>query len=237
MKKKIAIIQPNYIPWKGYFDIINTVDEFILYDDTQYTQRDWRNRNQIKVPHGLAWLTIPVNVKGLFYQQIKDVTVVDPTWGKKHWKTIVHNYSKAQYFPMFKELFEELYLNIESTKFLGEINFVFIEKICNLLGIKTALKCSSDFALPGNRTERLVNLCKQANANHYLTGPSAKNYLEENLFEQENIKIEYIDYSGYSEYTQLHNPFIHEVSIIDLIFNEGPNSPKFMKSFNYAQSI
>ena len=100
--KKLAIVQSNYIPWKGYFDMINMVDEFILYDDCQFTKRDWRNRNKIKTPNGSQWLTIPVDVKGKYQQKIKDTVVSDPEWSKKHWTAITHNYCKASFFDNFK---------------------------------------------------------------------------------------------------------------------------------------
>ena len=110
MTKKIAILQSNYIPWKGYFDIINLVDEFILFDDVQYTKRDWRNRNRIKTKQGLMWLTIPVMLKNRYFQKINETRISDTKWNRKHWSTISHNYSKAKYFKVYKEQFEELYL-------------------------------------------------------------------------------------------------------------------------------
>ena len=107
--KKVAILQSNYIPWKGYFDIINLVDEFILYDDMQYTRRDWRNRNQIKTVDGVKWLTIPVDTKGKFFQKINETKVSDHKWAEAHWKAICLNYAKAPYFKTYEPLFEELY--------------------------------------------------------------------------------------------------------------------------------
>ncbi len=228
--KKIAIIQPNYIPWKGYFDIINMVDEFILLDDVQYTKRDWRNRNKIKTPKGLMWLTIPVEVKGKYHQKIKDVKVSDKNWNKKHWLSIVHNYSRAKYFKKYREYFQELYLNCKE-EYLSQINFNFIKAINEILNIKTIIRFSGEFRLLEGKNERLIEICKQCGANIYLSGPSAKNYLDEELFKKEGITVEWMDYSGYPEYNQLYPPFEHFVSIIDLIFNEGPNSTNFMKSF------
>src|SRR4051812_34476120 len=107
--RRAAIVQSNYIPWRGYFDLIRSVDQFILFDDMQYTRRDWRNRNQIKSPAGLLWLTIPVNVKGKRLQRIKDTVVSDAGWNLDHWKTIVHCYSKAKYFRDYRETVEDLY--------------------------------------------------------------------------------------------------------------------------------
>ncbi len=230
MSKTVAIVQSNYIPWRGYFDLINSVDEFILYDDVQYTRRDWRNRNTIKSAAGAIWLSIPVETKGKYSQKIRDTVVADSKWARDHWRSIVHNYSKAPYFPEYRELFEELYLRPE-TKLLSLINFRFITAICRILGITTTIGWSTDYHLAGNKTERLVDLCKQAGATSYLSGPTAKAYLEEDLFSKEGMEVSYIDYSGYGEYRQLYPPFELHVSIIDLIFNEGPDAAKFMLSF------
>ena len=121
MSKKAAIVQSNYIPWKGYFDLINKVDEFILYDNVQYTRRDWRNRNKIKTPNGLMWLTIPVEVKGNYLQKVKDTVIGNPKWNREHWQAIIHNYAKAKYFKDYKALFEDLYLGMQE-RYLSIIN-------------------------------------------------------------------------------------------------------------------
>lgn len=231
MSKTIAVVQSNYIPWKGYFDLINSAHEFILYDDVQYTRRDWRNRNIVKTPTGPLWLTIPVEVKGKYSQPIKDTVISDSRWNRNHWKTVVYCYAAAKYFSLYRESLEDLYLNTNETS-LSRINYRFLKAICRLLGIDTKLAWSMDYELKGDKTERLVSLCKQAGATNYLSGPAAKTYLNEELFRQENISVSYMDYSGYREYIQLYPPFQPHVSIIDLIFNEGPNATKYMKSFN-----
>jgi len=227
----VAIVQSNYIPWKGYFDLINLVDEFILFDDMQYTRRDWRNRNLIKTRAGLKWLTIPVAVKGNFFQKIKDTRVSDPGWGRTHWESIVHNYSKANHFAAFREVFESLYLGSQES-FLSQINYAFLTAICKILGIETQITWSDDYESVEGKTERLVNICKQAGATTYISGPAARDYIDESLFNNADISLEYMDYSAYPEYRQLFPPFEHGVSVIDLIFNEGPDAPKFMKSFS-----
>lgn len=229
MKKTVAIAQSNYIPWKGYFDLINSADELILYDDMQYNRRAWRNRNVIKASHGLMWLTIPVQVKGKYTQKIKDTCIADANWGRDHWRTISHNYSKAKYISEYGPLFEELYSTSET--YLSRINYLFMSAICRLLGIKTTISWSMDYELKGDKTEMLMNLCKQAGATGYVSGPAAKVYLNEGVFHKENISVSYMDYSGYPEYQQLYPPYESEVSIIDLIFNEGPDAQKYMKSF------
>jgi hypothetical protein len=230
VEKKVAVVQSNYIPWKGYFDLINLVDEFILFDDMQYTKRDWRNRNRIKTPDGPLWVTIPVMVKGRYHQAIRETVISDREWNLRHWKTIVHAYSRAPYFNTYRELFEGLYLRC-SEEYLSQINHRFLAAICRLLGIDTRLSWSMDYDLIDGKTERLVHLCRQAGASEYISGPTAKGYIDEQLFAEHGIAVSYIDYAGYPEYGQLFAPFEHRVSIIDLVFNTGPDAPKYMKSF------
>ena len=219
--KKLAISQSNYIPWKGYFDLINKVDEFILYDDAQFTRRDWRNRNKIKTPNGLQWLTIPVDVKGKYFQKIKETKISEKDWGVKHWQQIKQNYSKARHFKNYKDIFEELYLNCNE-EYLSEINYKFMITINKIIGIKTKIKFSDDFEIFGNPTEKLLNICKQCKAKVYISGPSAKNYFDEQLAKENNIQVQWMNYSNYDEYEQLFPPFEHGVSILDLIFNTDP---------------
>ena len=227
--KKIAILQSNYIPWKGYFDIINMVDEFILFDDAQYTKNDWRNRNKIKTKNGLIWLTIPIMRN--FGQKIYKAQTVDQKWRKKHWRSILESYAKSPYLLQYQERFEELYLG-SCESYLSKINFEFISLICGILGINTEISWSMDYELLPGKTERLVSVCQQAGAGEYISGPAAKNYINEKLFNEAGIKVTYMDYSGYPEYDQLYPTFEHFVSVIDLIFNQGPDAPKFMKSFS-----
>lgn len=228
--KRIAIIQSCYIPWKGYFDIIKSVDEFILYDDVQYSKRDWRNRNRIKTANGLRWLTIPVCVKGRFAQKICECQVMDAGWIDKHWSTIARCYTHAPYFTTHSPFFRDLYEQCRHLRSLSRINHLFLREICGLLGIKTPITWSMDYEVAGERSERLLNLCLQACANEYLSGPAAKNYLNEKLLIGKNIRVIWMNYDGYSEYKQLFSPpFVHEVSIIDLILNVGAeNAGKYL---------
>jgi len=230
LSKTIVIVQSNYIPWRGYFDLINSADELILYDDMQYTRRDWRNRNTIKTSGGLNWLTIPVEVRGKYFQKIKDTIVADSNWARDHWRSIVHSYSKAKCFSEYRDFFEELYLGQED-KLLSDINYRFIAGICRKLGISTTISWSMDYELVGDKTDRLINLCKQAGGTKYLSGPAEKSYLDEELFKAQGIEVAYMDYSGYRGYRQLYPPFESHVSIVDLVLNEGQDSSKFLKSF------
>src|SRR3954470_3950753 len=131
-RKRVAILQSNYIPWKGYFDLINSVDEFILFDTAQYTRRDWRNRNRIKTANGLIWLTIPVVVKGRYLQSIQETEVSDPDWGAKHWKTLKQSYAHAAHFKDYEASFREWYLSGRD-KHLSHINHRFLKGICKIL--------------------------------------------------------------------------------------------------------
>ena len=227
MSKKIAISQSNYIPWKGYFDFIARVDEFVLYDDVQYTKRDWRNRNRIKTPQGLKWLTIPVT--GGQSQSINEVAVADGDWNKKHWQTIRHMYEKAPQFEIYGGAVEHLYLNADMPM-LSDINHYFLSNINNLLGIDTPLSWSTDYNASGDKSARLISICKQANANVYVTGPAAKAYLDVDLFKSEGISVEWMNYDGYEEYPQLYGDFEHAVSILDLLFNTGLSAIDYLKS-------
>lgn len=229
--KKIAISQSNYIPWKGYFDLINSVDEFILYDDMQYTRRDWRNRNQIKTPEGIHWLTIPVEATGRFLQKINETRISDPAWAERHWATIQHSYARAPFFAEYREPIARLYQE-SSEELLSPLNRRFLEGLCALLGIATPLRWSSEFQLTGERSERLLHLCQQAGASVYYSGPSAKDYLDEALFTAAGIEVVWMDYTNYPAYRQLHGDFQHGVSVLDLLFNEGPRATHFMKSFS-----
>jgi WbqC-like protein len=225
---RIAIVQSNYIPWKGYFDLMRSVDEFVLFDDVQYTRRDWRNRNRIKTARGPAWLTIPVNARGQYLSQIKDITVSDRSWGARHWRTLTANYTKARFFREYAERFEQLYLESRETH-LSAINRRWLEALCEILGVRTRLSWSMDYDSVEGRTERLVSICQQAGADCYVSGPAARAYLDADCFRSAGIELEYFDYSGYPEYDQLFPPFDHFVSVIDLIFNQGPKSADFMR--------
>ena len=194
--KRVAVLQSNYIPWKGYFDIINMVDEFILYDDMQFTKNDWRNRNKIMTPNGLQWLSIPVKMKGKFGQKINETVVFDHRWADKHWKSIYYNYAKARFFKDYAERIKMVYEQCKDELYLSIINYKFICEICSILGINTKISWSSDYCLADGKTERLVKLVKDAGGSWYLSGPAAKDYIEEDLFKRAGIILEWMDYSG-----------------------------------------
>ncbi len=227
-EKKVAILQSNYIPWKGYFDMIAAVDEFILYDDMQYTRRDWRNRNQIKTPQGVQWISVPVKVKGKYDQTIRETEIDGADWAELHWKTIAQNYRKAPHFAEIAAIFEPLYRQCQYTH-LSVLNRKLIEAVCNYLGIATKISNSWDYQLIDGKTERLADLCRQVGGTEYISGPAAKDYIDERCFTEQNIKLSWFSYTGYPEYPQLWGDFAHGVSILDLLFNCGKDASHYMK--------
>jgi len=226
--KKIAISQSNYIPWKGYFDLIASVDQFVLYDDMQYTRRDWRNRNQIKTPNGVQWLTVPVLVKGKYHQTIRETQINGTSWSAAHWKSLSLNYARVPHYETIASWLKPLYLTSQYA-YLSDLNRAFLEAVCLFLDIRTPLAPSSDYRLAEGKSERLAEICLQAGATEYVSGPAAKDYLEESAFRDRGIKVTWFDYGGYKEYPQLWGDFTHGVSILDLLFNCGPESSQYMK--------
>ena len=227
MTKTVGIIQSNYIPWKGYFDFISRVDEFIVLDDAQFTKRDWRNRNLIKSPNGVIWLTIPVNVKGKFGVRIEDVTIFGKDWADKHWSTLIRSYRRAEHFSKFESWAKTIYEKASQLTHLSEVNNLFMSEICTLLGISTPIHHSRTWPSTAKKSERLIELCEAVGASEYVSGPSAKTYLDETLFKENDIQVSYMEYSGYPEYPQLWGDFIHNVSILDVVFNTGGKAPQF----------
>lgn len=228
----IAILQPNYIPWKGYFEIIASVDHFVLYDDVQYTRRDWRNRNKIKTAQGPLWLTLPVSSKGRFFEPINTIEVAESKWNIQHWETIKQAYAKAGAFASDGSIIESWYREAGEFKFLWEINEFFIRQIMGRLNIRTVLHRSSELGGCGHKSDRLLSICQKLNGTKYLSGPAAKSYLDEKLFKDNNVEVEWMKYGPYPEYPQLHGSFIHEVSIIDLLLNLGSEAAQYFRRDN-----
>jgi hypothetical protein len=227
--KKALILQSNYIPWKGYFYAIKEVDVFVMYDDVQYTKNDWRNRNLIKSKSGLQWLTIPIETKNKSCQKINEAKIVNSFWANKHLLSIKHNYSRATYYKQYIPFFEDLYNSCKSN-YLIDINRIFLTKICELLEIKTTIIHSSDYDLKStNKTERIVEMCSKINVSDYYSGPAARAYIETDLFDRANINLHYFNYGNFPTYQQLYLPFLHEVSIIDVILNTGSDAKNYIE--------
>ena len=222
--KIVSIIQSSYIPWRGYFDIIDQSDRFILLDDVQYTKRDWRSRNKIPTAQGEKWLSVPVQVKGKYFQKICDVEISDAKWHKSHWGVIENNYRKAPHFEQYRELVRDMYAQATQER-LSDINYHFISRLCAWLGIDTPLSWSMDYDVTEeDPTERLVQLCLKEGATTYISGPAARSYLDESSFAQHGIDVCFFDYGSPEPYPQLQEAFSPFVSIIDMIFMCGPDT-------------
>ena len=208
--------------------MIAAVDEFILFDDVQYTRRDWRNRNLIKTPQGVRWLTVPVQVKGKYEQTIRQTKVAGTDWRTAHWHTLQLNYKRSPCFDQIAALLAPFFAGPD-VKHLSDINRQLLEVVCGYLGITTRISSTADYDMIEGKSSRLADLCVQAGATEYISGPSAKTYIDVDAFESRDIALSWFDYAGYPTYPQLWEEFTHNVSIVDLLFNCGRESGSYMK--------
>ena len=224
--KKIAILQSNYIPWKGVFDMMNKVDTFVFFEDVDFTKRDWRTRNKIKTSEGEVWLTIPVK-KAPRGTKICEIEISqDENWQEKHYRTITQYYKKAKYFEDYKWLLEKIYLEKKWTN-LSEFNIFTNILIAKELGIKTVFVNSKDLNTTGTKDDKLIEIVKDLKGDYYLSGPAAKDYIVNEKFEKNGIKLAYIKYD-YPEYSQINGEFNHFVTILDVLFNIGKEAVKYV---------
>ncbi len=224
----VVILQPSYIPWRGFFHLIQKADTFVFFDDVQYDKRGWRNRNRIKTQNGPVWLTIPANAKGSQTDNIliKDVPVVyDEDWTKKHWRSLQLNYGKAPFFKQYAPQVEAFYQ--QRPVMLADFTISTSITLSEMLGLKNKnfLRSSELEGVEGQKTDRLLSVLQKVGATHYISGPSAKDYIENDKFEAAGITLEYMDYR-YDEYPQLHPPYDPQVSVLDLLFMTGPDAGK-----------
>ena len=228
MSKTVAILQSNYIPWKGYFDIIAAADLFVFYDDRPFTKNDWRNRNRIVTGSGPRWLTIPCGRPR--DRLICEVELEDPSWQARHWKTLSQEYGRSQFFSRYASFFEQVYLGTVWTN-LSALNQHLIRHISReFLGLGTRFEDSRRYAVTGQKAERVLNLLDAiGGVTEYLSGPTARDYLDPQAFAERDIRLTWMDYSNYPVYRQHQDSFTHEVSILDLLFQEGPRAGTFMK--------
>jgi hypothetical protein len=224
MPKRVAILQSNYIPWKGYFDLIADVDEFVFLDDVQYTRQNWRNRNRIKTSSGAVWLTIPVGTS--IDRRICDVTL-PPDWAEAHWHQLLTWYSSAPHFETYRPGLEEIYLG-RAWATLSELNQHMIRAIAAWLGIPTRFRDSREFNVTSRNQDRVLDLLAAVEADTYISGPAARAYIDEERFSAAGHKLIWKDYSGYPEYSQFYPPFEHAVTILDLLFHTGPGAPHYI---------
>ena len=224
---KVVILQPSYIPWRGYFDQIRWAELFIFYDDVQYDKHGWRNRNQIKTVQGKKWMTIPVHSKGVTDGlPIKDVQIDwSKSWVKKHLNALMYAYNKAPYFSSFAPWLASVYERRD--EFLADFTINTTMELADLLGITNTkfIRSSEIPGIHGQKTDRLIQILQYVGGTYYLSGPSARDYIESEKFDNAGIKLEFIQYN-YPEYPQLHPPYDPFVTILDLLFMTGPDAKK-----------
>lgn len=233
MNKTVVITQSNYIPWRGYFDLIRKADELILLDSVQYTRRDWRNRNVIKTATGTSWLTIPVEVKGQYHQSIDQTRIADTKWAEHHIRTIELSYRKASGFEETAPWLFDIMRQSAKREYLSQSNSDLLIAISRRLGITTPIRRCTDIIdrellLSFKASQRLAKLCEAVGATEYLSGPAAQSYLDTEAFAQKNIKIAWMQYDGYRDYSQCWGTFEGRVSIVDLLLNCGAHAPAYM---------
>lgn len=232
--KTVVITQSNYIPWRGYFALLAKANAVILLDSVQYTKRDWRNRNTIKTPSGLQWLTIPVDVKGKYLQAIDETRIADGNWAETHIRSIEVNYRRCAEFENVAPWLFELLRKAAALPMLTQVNNFLLAEISRNLGLDMPIERCTD-VLPRSElvsmspTDRLLNLCSAAGATHYLSGPAAKNYMELEKFARAGIEVSWMDYSAFPEYPQAWGAFEPHVSIVDLLLNCGETSRYYLR--------
>lgn len=221
----VAILQPMFIPWAGYFDLMAKSDTFIVLDNVQYTKADWRNRNRIKTSDSIIWFTVPVHAKGVLEKNINEVKIDDPSpWKKKHLTSLEMSYKRAPFFDEILQIIREAFGR--NYTFLVDLNMDLLMRIRKYLSLETTILMSSDMASSGKKDERLLSLCKEVGATRYLSGPAAKNYLRESIFTAEGIEVVWHDYQHpyYNQLWTKRQGFVSHLSVVDLLFNHGPDS-------------
>ncbi|HEV8227351.1 MAG TPA: WbqC family protein [Methylomirabilota bacterium] len=220
--KRIVVLQPSYLPWLGYFDQLYKSDVFVLYDDVQYDKHGWRNRNRIKTDKGPLWLTVPVLTHGQGLPTNRDARIdTRQPWARKHLQALRVNYAKA---PAFEEVFGALEPVLgRPWTYLIDLNRAVLETLCRLLGLTRLILLSSELDVPGQKSERLIGLCRALGAGRYLTGDAASDYLDETQFAAHAIRVEYHHYR-HPVYAQLHGEFVPYLSVVDLLMNHGRES-------------
>ena len=219
---KLAIHQPNYLPWPGYFHKMESVDLFLILDTVQYMKHEYDNRCKIKTPEGEQWLTVPVSSPNLGTPINKVMLAMDADIWRYNWKPLKNNYSKSPFFEEYKDELHEIYG--KKWDRLIDLNLKLIETVRNWLGIKTRLKFASELpetTLKG--TELILSHCRELKADEYLSGMGGKNYLEQEQFDNDNIRLEFQNYTPVV-YPQRFGDFVPNLSVIDLLFNCGKDS-------------
>jgi WbqC-like protein len=233
LAKTVVITQSNYLPWRGYFELLRSADEVVLLDSVQYTRRDWRNRNRIKTSQGLQWLSIPVEVKGRYSQPIDETRIADTRWCRNHIRAIETAYRNAAHYQDVAPWLFRLLESVADEPLLARVNERTIRAICDRLAIATAIRRCTDLVAREQlaamgATERLVAIANVVGADSYLTGPAARDYLDVDLFRAAGIEVQWMSYEAHAPYPQLWGGFEPRVSIVDLLLNTGREAIRYL---------
>ena len=223
----VSINQLAYLPWLGYFERIKNSDVFVFFDTVQFEKNSFTNRNKIKTPNGSKWLTIPIKTSGLFKTNtLKNCKILDAKWQKSHWLQIKENYRKSSFWQEYSPQFEVFYQKPYNK--LSDLCWEMLQTFVKIFNIKTKLIRSS--SLPEfitTKDDLVLDILKHLRADEYISGALGRNYIHEDKFLISNIKLRYQDYKP-KNYTQLFGEFIPYLGAIDLIFNQGPESMKYI---------
>jgi hypothetical protein len=228
----LAVLQPGYLPWLGFFEQMLQAKVFVIYDEVQFDKNGWRNRNRIKTAQGIQWLTVPVLTKGQNKPTNNSIQINSMmSWNLKHLKGIELSYKKAPFFNGFFPKIEDVLKR--KWKFLLDLNLELIFLLRDYLGIETQIKLSSEIPSTIKTVscpeERLVEICQFLDLNIFYEGLAGKNYINESFFSQSEIQVEFQEYK-HPVYRQLFGKFVSHLSCIDLIFNEGPDSLQILST-------
>lgn len=228
---KIAIAQPTYLPWLGYFDLVDKVDRFVLLDTVQFEKRSWQQRNRIKIPGGLQWLTVPVLSRGQQAQRIVDVEIEKAEFWRDHLRTVELNYRRAPFFHQYYPVLSGLLRSQSSGLRLSELTIGLLRWFADVMQIKTPILRSSELPVQGKRTELLASICSWSEATTYLSPLGSADYLLEELplLTHRGIDVLFQHYE-HPEYRQLFPPFQPYASVLDVLFNEGENALQIIRS-------
>lgn len=222
---RTVILQPMYLPWIGYFGLIDLADTFVFYDDVQFVERSWQRRNKIKMPNSWSWLSVPVIKR--FGQKINEVMINNNIdWRSSHWKSIKHAYTRAEFFREYADKFEDVYRR--EWKYLAELNMYIIREVSSMLGLNTNFILSSQLDAEGSKSDRLISILKSINADEYISGLAAKAYIDSKKFDEEGIRLYWYEFK-HPVYPQLYGEFIPYLSIIDLLFNTGKDAIEYIR--------
>jgi len=224
---KAAILQPMYLPWMGYFDLIDKSDIFVFFDDVQFRSRSWQQRNKIKTPQGWIWLTVPISRASGSRIKINEVRIDNSSnWKEDHLKSMKYNYGKAPFFQKYMDFLEEIYS--QDWEHLGDLNITLAKEITAILGLEGKFIHSSGLGVEGVQTEHLINISNKVGADEYISGPAAKDYIEVDKFKRAGIRLYWHEFH-HPSYPQLYGDFIPYISVIDLLFNTGRDAINYIR--------